>query len=420
MTQLRHFAAAAIIVGAGCTAPSDGGSPDAAIDAAIPSSSDLAVNDLAPPANDLAPPAWMGTWAAAPQSLGDSFNQQTLRQIVRTSIAGTAARVRLSNVFGNQPLVIADAHLAVVAKAPMLVAGSDRALTFAGQSMVTIPVGGDVVSDAVAFSIPALADVAVSFYLPQATGAGTGHQLGLQTSYVADGDVSGNVDWSGNQTGGSYHFLTAVEVQNPAAVGALVTLGASITDGYGSAQDDNRRWPNDLAMRLAGAGHIVGVLNEGISGNDLLQDGAGQSALHRFMRDVVAQPGVRWVIFSDDPINDLGGGNPPTSDQLIAGLKQLIAAAHANGIRFLCSTLTPYEGAGYWTPTGEMGREAINAFIRGPSSGCDGIVDQDQATHDPAHPTKYLPAYDSGDHLHPNEAGLQAIAAAVDLSLLAP
>jgi lysophospholipase L1-like esterase len=286
--------------------------------------------------------------------------------------------------------------------------------------MVTIPVGGAVVSDPVAFSLPALADVAVSFYLPQPTGAATGHQLGLQTNYVADGDVSGKLDWSGNQTRGSYYFLTSIEVQNSAAIGALVTLGASITDGYGSSQDDNRRWPNDLAARLAKSGHVVGVLNEGISGNDLLKDGAGQSALHRFMRDVVAQPGVRWVIFSDDPINDLGGGNPPTSDQLIAGLKQLIGTAHSNGIRYLCSTLTPYQGAGYWTPTGETGREAINAFIRSPSSGCDGIVDQDLATHDPANPTQYLPAYDSGDHLHPNEAGLQAIADAVDLSLIAP
>ncbi len=208
-------------------------------------------------------------------------------------------------------------------------------------------------------------------------------------------------------------------MQNPDAQGSVVTLGASITDGVASAQDDNRRWPNDLAVRLDSAGRPVGVLNEGISGNDLLTDGAGQSALNRFDRDVVGQPGVRWVIFSDDPINDLGGANPPTGDQLIAGLQQLISRAHQAGISFLCSTLTPFEGAGYWTPAGETGREQINAFIRGADSGCDGVVDQDTATHDPANPTRYLPAYDAGDHLHPNEAGLQAIADAVDLDVLA-
>jgi lysophospholipase L1-like esterase len=184
-----------------------------------------------------------------------------------------------------------------------------------------------------------------------------------------------------------------------------------------SAQDSNRRWPNDLSVRLANSGRTVGVLNQGISGNKLLADGAGPSALNRFDRDVLGQSGVRWVIFSDDPINDLGGPNPPTGDQLIAGLQQLISRAHQAGISFLCSTLTPYQGYGSWTPAGESARDAVNAFARGSGSGCDGVVDQDTATHDPANPTRYLPAYDSGDHLHPDEAGLQAIANAVDLNV---
>jgi hypothetical protein len=159
------------------------------------------------------------------------------------------------------------------------------------------------------------------------------------------------------------------------------------------------------------------VLNEGISGNQLLRDGAGQSALNRFSRDVLGQPGVRWVIFSDDPINDLGSNNPPpSSDQLINGLKQLIAQAHQAGIQFLCSTLTPYNGSGGWTSQGETERAAIDSFIRGAGSGCDGVVDQDTATHDPANTIRYLPSFDSGDHLHPNEAGLQAIANAVTLN----
>ena len=233
--------------------------------------------------------------------------------------------------------------------------------------------------------------------------------------------MAGNATLSGASTTGSYYFLANLDVQNGNSVGSVVTLGASITDGVASAQDSNRRWPNDLAVRLVNSGRVVGVLNQGISGNKLLSDGAGQSAINRFNRDVLAQPGVKWVIFSDDPINDLGASsNRPTGAQLIAGLQQLVASAHQAGIKFICSTLTPFEGAGYWTSAGETGRAQVNAFIRSSSSGCDAVIDQDTATHDPAHPTKYLPAYDAGDHLHPNEAGLQAIANAIDLNLFAP
>jgi lysophospholipase L1-like esterase len=161
------------------------------------------------------------------------------------------------------------------------------------------------------------------------------------------------------------------------------------------------------------------VLNQGISGNRLLVPGAGDSAEIRFDRDALSQPGVRWVIFSDDPINDLGStAPPPTGAQLIAGIERLIARAHQKQIKFICSTLTPYQGAGYWTPAGEAAREQINAFVRGKTSGCDAVIDQDAATHDPLHPAQFLPAYDSGDHLHPNDAGLQAIADAVNLLLL--
>jgi lysophospholipase L1-like esterase len=361
---------------------------------------------------------WTGTWAVSPQSGGSSFNQQTLRQIVHTSIAGTSARVELSNAFGAQPLAIADVHVALRSSGSTITAGTDHTATFGGSTSTTIPVGGSAVSDAIALSVPALSDVSVSVYLPQSTGSSTYHQQGTATNYIASGDVSGNASLSGAQTTGSYYFLSNLDVQNSAAQGAVVTLGASITDGVASATDSNHRWPNDLAVRLANSGRTIGVLNQGISGNRLLVDGAGQSALNRFSRDVLAQPGVGWVIFSDDPINDLGSTSPPpTSAQLIAGVTQLISLAHQNGIKFLCSTLTPYQGAGYWTQQGETAREAFNAFVRGAGSGCDGVVDQDVATHDPANPTKYLPAYDSGDHLHPNEAGLQAIANAVDLNL---
>jgi lysophospholipase L1-like esterase len=361
--------------------------------------------------------AWTGTWAVAPQSSGTTFAQQTLRQIVHTSISGSTARIHLSNAFGNQSVAIADVHIAQRTSGSSVNTGTDRTVTFGGQTSTTIPVGGSVVSDAISFAVAAQSDVAISVFLPQGTGPATFHQVGQQTNFVASGDVSGSATLSNPGTLGSYYFLTNLDVQNTAAIGAVVTLGASITDGIASASDDNRRWPNDLAARLLGSGRTVGVLNEGISGNQLLRDGAGQSALNRFSRDVLAQPGVRWVIFSDDPINDLGSNNPPpSSDQLINGLKQLISQAHQAGIQFLCSTLTPYNGSGGWTQQGETERGAIDSFIRGAGSGCDAIVDQDTATHDPANPIRYLPSFDSGDHLHPNEAGLQAIANAVNLT----
>jgi lysophospholipase L1-like esterase len=253
-------------------------------------------------------------------------------------------------------------------------------------------------------------------FLPSNTGPATSHQTGLQTNYIANGDVSGNATLSGPQTTGSYYFLANLDVQNSAAQGAVVTLGASITDGVQSRGDVNRRWPNDLATRLRDSGRTVGVLNQGISGNRLLADGAGQSAPNRFTRDVLTQPGVRWVIFSDNPINDMGSG-ATNANQLITALQGLISRAHQAGIKFLCSTLTPFNGAGGWSQAGENARGAINSFVRSANSGCDGVVDQDTATHDPNNPIRYVPAFDAGDHLHPNEQGLQAIANAVNLAL---
>jgi lysophospholipase L1-like esterase len=364
---------------------------------------------------------WTGTWSASPESGGQSFSQQTLRQIVHTSIGGTSAQVQVSNVFGTAPLQVADVHVALRSSGSTIVSGSDHTVTFGGQTSITIPAGGLAVSDAVVMSVPALSDVAVSMYLPQSTGSSTYHQQGTATNYIASGDVSGSATLSGAQTTNSYFFLTNLNVQNTAAQGAVVTFGASITDGYASTTDGNERWPNGLAVRLANSGRTIGVLNQGINGNRLLADSSGssgQSALDRFNRDVLSQPGVKWVIFSDDPINDLGSTSPPpTSAQLIAGLQQLISTAHQNGIKFLCSTLTPYQGAGYWTQQGETAREAYNAYVLGSGSGCDGVVDQAAATSNPSDPTMYLPAYDSGDHLHPNDAGYQAIANAVNLNL---
>jgi alpha-L-fucosidase 2 len=214
------------------------------------------------------------------------------------------------------------------------------------------------------------------------------------------------------------NLLSGGEVPGRDVRGAVVTLGASITEGHNSTHGANRSWPSVLAARLAGEGMHIAVLNKGISGNRLLVDGAGPSVLSRFDRDVLSQPDVHWVIFSDAPINDLGSTRPaPTANELIAGIQQLIARAHEKHIQFFCSTLTPYEGANYWTASGEVAREQVNVFLRSRKSGCDAVIDQDAATHDPAHPTRYLPAYDSGDHLHPNDAGHRAMANQIDLSL---
>jgi lysophospholipase L1-like esterase len=353
--------------------------------------------------------AWTGTWASAPQSCGGAFAGQTLRAIVHTSIGGTAARVRFSNAFGSGPLQVRDVHLAQRTMGASIDPTTDKALTFGGQSSLTVPAGTYAVSDGADFVVKPSSDVAVSFFVVS-HGATTCHQSAFQTNYQATGDVAGDKTLTGT-TNGSYEFLSNLDVQAPGAEGAVVTLGASITDGYRSNGDDNKRWSNDLAARLLTAGRAVGVLNEGISG-----DGVA-NAVKRFDRDVLSQPGVRWVIFSDNPINDLGNFDPPAQTE-IDQMKAMIASAHARGVRFLCSTLTPFQGANYWSAQKETGRAAINTFIRGPASGCDGVVDQDTATHDPTNPTTFLPAFNSGDSLHPNEPGLQAIANAVDLSLL--
>ena len=365
---------------------------------------------------------WTGTWTASPMrdEAGQEFNRQTLRQIVHTSIGGHMARIRISNLFGIQALTVSNVHLAQRSKDSSIIAATDRKVQFGGSSLVTVQPGTAAISDPVDFEVPHLADVAISFYLPNPTGPTTYHPSGLQTNYIANGDVSGSTSISPAKTTQSYYFLANLDVQNQAARGSVVTLGASITDGYSSHADTNRRWPNDLALRLLNSGINIGVLNQGISGNRLLVAGAGDSAETRFERDALSQPGVRWVIFSDDPINDLGSTTPaPTGDQLIAGIRRLIANTHQRQIQFICSTLTPYQGAAYWTSAGEASREQINAFLRSKTSGCDAVIDQDMATHDPLHPTQFLPAYDSGDHLHPNDAGLQAIAEAVNLSVFA-
>jgi lysophospholipase L1-like esterase len=364
---------------------------------------------------------WDSTWSVAYQGRGGTFPAQTTaRQIVHTSIGGTAARLRLSNVFNDQPLSLSDFHLARRASGASVVAATDRTVTFGGKTSVTIPVGGQAVSDPVSFVVTPESDVAVSFFVPTLAQNVDIHQSAFENQYLAAGDVSGAANLAVTQTFSSYFITSDVDVMNAAAAGSVVAFGASITDGFNTTFGTNRRYPNLLESRLLGSGRTVGVANEGIAGNNLLGPGSGPDALDRFDRDVLHRSGVRYVIFADDPINDLGSGREPTGAQLIAGLQQLISRAHAAGVTFICATLTPFEGYQTWTASREIAREEYDAIVRDANSGCDGVADFDAATHDPKQPARYLPEFDSGDHLHPNDAGMQSIANSIPLSLFGP
>ena len=365
---------------------------------------------------------WVGTWATPPENMGSGFGQVTVREFVHTSVGGSAARIRLSNEYGTDPLVVQDAHIA--RRDPKtnggIMVGTDHPVTFSGSSTVTIPVGAVAVSDPVTMTVPAVSDIGVSFFLPASSFTSVTGQNAtfLKTSFLAPGDVSGAAALpAGTSTVPIAFFLTSFDVQGPAAAGAVVALGASITGGVGGDTDGNDRWSDILAQRLQKAGLGIGVLNSGISGDNALDDAGGPNGQRRFDTDVIAQSRVEWVIVSDFPINNFGP-NPATGAAPIASLKQFSARAHEKQIKLLCSTLTPFKGSGGWTADGEAGREAYNAFVISGSAGvCDGVVDQAKAASDPTNPQQYLPAFDSGDHLHPNAAGHAAIANAISLAL---
>jgi len=376
---------------------------------------------------------WTGTWGTAPAgppapaSL-QTFTDQTLRLIVHTSIGGNRVRIRVSNEFGAVPLRIGAARIGVRASGSDVAPGTDRVLTFSGRSSIVIPPGAPVLSDPVELNVPALGDLAVSLYLPGTVDATTIHNTGLQTNYVSlPGDFTASATLPVQRTITAWPFLTEVDVDSVGP--SIVTLGDSITDGTRSTVDTNNRWPDWLARRLQtardpvlGINGRLGVVNRGISGNRLLTDSpntlAGRSIQERFDRDVLATAGVRYMTLLIG-INDIGNSsatNPVTADDLIAGYRQVIARAHAKGIAIFGATLTPFEGAGYYSPEKEVVRQAVNNWIRS-SDEFDGVIDFDQATRDPAHPTRFLAAYDSGDHLHPNDLGYQAMGNAVSLTL---
>ena len=384
------------------------------------------------PATSQAMPHWVGSWGASPAlPNGPDVNDQTIRQVVRLSLGGSAVRIRFSTELGTGPLVIGAAHIAKPGTAPGSIApASDKALAFGGRPSITIPPGAPAVSDPVAMDAKALDSIAVSLFVPRDTGPVATHPLGRATAYLSDGgDHTADATLPKPTTSTARFFVSGVEVEAPGA-SAVVTLGDSITDGYGSTLDANRRWPDVLAERLAAAQAQTGVVDAGISGNRILHDMPeaqfGPAALARFDRDVLSVPGVRTVILMES-INDIGHpGSADLPDQKVSaddittGMRQLADRAHAHGIRILGATLTPYVDTifpGYYTAAGEADRQAVNKFIR--SGGAfDGVIDFDAVVRDPAHPDHILAAYDFGDHLHPNDAGYRKMGEAVDLSLL--
>jgi lysophospholipase L1-like esterase len=379
---------------------------------------------------------WIASWGASDVfPIGQEINYQTLRQIVRLSAGGKQVRVRFSNETGHHPLVIGAAHIAKPASnAPIgaIDAATDHAITFGGSGGITIPPGAAALSDPVDMDVAPLSRLAISLFVPRWTGPSVVHPDGVATTDISgEGDFSAAPAIPSPKTSTSRFFIDEVDVEAAGQPAVVVTLGDSITDGYRSEVDANHRWPDRLAERLAARSNAepVGVVNAGISGNRILHDHPedlfGPNALARLDRDVLAVPGLRWVVLMEG-INDIGH---PTSadlpeqdvsaDQIIAGMKQIIARVHERGAKIYGATLTPYENTtfhGYYQPAGEVKREAVNAWIRSGGS-FDAVIDFDTAVRDPDHPTRIRADYDVGDHLHPNDAGYRAMGDAVDLKL---
>jgi lysophospholipase L1-like esterase len=383
-----------------------------------------------PAASAAGPGGFVGTWAASPMldstsSLAvNGLTNRTVRDIVHTSIAGTQVRVRLSNVFGNRAVTFSAASVAVRASGASVVSGTVHPLHFGGRSSVTIGAGSEQFSDPVTFSVAAAQDLAVSVAVQGSSGPATEHAVAVTTSFLSaagSGNHTGDVGAGAFTTSiGSWLFVDGVDVVN-AADSSVVALGDSITDGFRSSTDQDHRWPNFLAARLRGAGRPLSVVDEGISGNTLQfnSNQFGQSALTRLSRDVLNQTGVKDVIVLEG-INDIGGAHDFNVNDYLNAYRQIIAQAHARGLRVIGATMTPFKNAAvanYFTPQGEVTREQVNNFIR-TGGAFDGVVDFDKAMQSPSDPQMLNPAFDSGDHLHPNDAGYQAMANAINLALL--
>ncbi len=385
------------------------------------------------PATAFADTGWVGVWAAPPAlPTGPTVRMETVRQAVRLSLGGQALRIRLSNELGANAVAISSVHVALPGKSLGSVdPATDHVLTFGGRESLVMQAGMPILSDPLALKTQSLEEIVVSLFVTRATGPAATHPLAVATSFISDAGPGGvtapTLELVTPST--ARLFLSEVEVQRPDAQ-AVVALGDSITDGYGSTADQNHRWPDYLAERLAKEHRPIAIVNAGISGNRILHDlpeaEYGPSALSRFDRDVLSLPGARTVILLES-INDIGlpGSSAlpeqaVTSDDIIAGMQQIVIRAQAHGMRVIGGTLMPFAGTtypGYYDAGAEAKRQAVNRWIR-DAGAFDAVVDFDAALRDPSRPQQLMAAFDCGDHLHPNDAGYRKMAQTVDLDTL--
>jgi lysophospholipase L1-like esterase len=388
---------------------------------------------------------WARTWAASPQAqlsgLGPlspsiQIGDATLRQVVRISGGGQKVRIRFTNEFGTGPLAIGAAHVAMAAPNGAILNGADRVLTFAGKPGAVVPAGAPILSDPVDLPLAPLSKLTISLYVQGKVETCTCHGTAVESGWVMPGDQTAAAALPGDAAPLPVRgLISAVEVGSDKPEKTIVMFGDSITDGVGSTPDADKRWPDQLAERLlARGGPAVYVSNQGISGNRVLNDGFGVSALARFDRDVLATPGLAYVVLFEG-INDIGisfaprsdtgplagfmkayGGAPVSADDIIAGYRQLIARAHERGVKIYGATITPYEGAATYTAEGEKARQAVNSWIR-TSGAFDAVLDFDAVWRDPAHPSQIREGWHAGDHLHGSDAGYKALAESIDLNL---
>jgi lysophospholipase L1-like esterase len=381
---------------------------------------------------------WVGSWAASQQTPepqnsipAEDLRDATVRQIFHLSVGGSVLRVHVSNAFGTEPLHFSSVHIArpISASSPQIDPGSDRVLTFSGGSDVVMPAGAEYISDAIEYKVAPLSNISVTFHMDAPPAGETGHPGSRATSYYARGDLVSAADLPSAKRVDHWYQVSAIDVLGPPDSAAVVAFGDSITDGHGATTNGNDRWTDVLAERLQGSPTTrdVAVLNHGIGGNHLLTDGLGPNALARFDRDVLAQTGVRYAIVLEG-VNDLGGltrehdASPAEHGALVhrilGAYEQMVIRAHAHGIRVYGATILPFVGSDYYHPPAptEADRQTINDWIRAPGH-FDAVIDFDKLTRDPQHPDRLLPAYDCGDHLHPNPAGYRAMGEAIPVTL---